>query len=140
MAIWQFSFYLENPKNNKWNTDATLNKQIKDLSRILKRTKGWIDSVDFYGKEDETCISVVYVGEKIEEINFRLDLRTLDVDLFNNIWQFIESLECEELFISDKIIPANREAIIEEIKNSVAIAFLKNPQAFMEKLSQTNAG
>jgi len=136
MAIWQFDFYLGNLKKEIINDEKRFKEIIDNISGLLKKSIGWTESTDFYGNNDETCIQFAWENGEIADIRIRLDLRTLDKNLFNVIFKFIQDTECGNLIIIDEIIPIDKNKLLHKIRNSKEYSFVKNPNEFIKEIHE----
>ena len=101
MALWQFDFYivprercvivedLENEDILSWKQDNISSIEIDFLEKEIC----WTEDIVQYGKADETCIQFLYEDEVLEEINCRLDLRSLSKKMLEKILDYVEKIE-----------------------------------------------
>lgn len=138
MAIWQFNCYII-PKTN-CVTELELNDDIlswkkEELSLIeidfLEKTKSWTEDVIQYGKEDETCVQFFLIDNFTEEINCRLDLRSLSKKILEDILNYIKQIDGMILY-KNKIYPPNIVEVLELIKKSEANKFCQNHRAYFD--------
>ena len=165
MAIWQYSLLVipkesitENYncifKNNKtkylpktesfWtNTNLDIFKIVAEIDKLVKRAD-W-STEDYYGwkgksdNEDNDChISLNNNTNKITEFIFRVDLREK-----SNVEKFLYGLVniCAEnelvlLNLKGEILEPKIEIIIENLKKSNAVSFLKNPNEYIKNLAE----
>lgn len=141
MALWQFDFYivprercvivedLENEDILSWKQDNISSIEIDFLEKEIC----WTEDIVQYGKADETCIQFLYEDEVLEEINCRLDLRSLSKKMLEKILDYVEKIE-GMIFYEGKIYAPQIDEIIELMKSSKANKFCQNPVNFLEEL------
>lgn len=141
MAIWQFQFYIIPRINSEIEIkeDELLSWKKKNISFVkiefLERKASWTEKIVQFGKEDETCIQFLYEDDILEEINCRLDLRSLSKKMLETILNFVKEID-GMIFYKDEIYLPKFDSIIEIIKNSNASKFCQNPTNFLEDLSK----
>lgn len=141
MALWQFDFYivprercvivedLENEDILSWKQDNISSIEIDFLEKEIC----WTEDIVQYGKADETCIQFLYEDEVLEEINCRLDLRSLSKKMLEKILDYVEKIE-GMIFYEGKIYAPQIDEIIELMKSSKANKFCQNSVNFLEEL------
>lgn len=143
MAIWQFSCMVipRGRELNEYTKEQLISWEGINLSgstsefldNILPIAKSWSKDIDQYGKNDCTCIEIVYDDNQIEEINCRLDLRDLSKDLLIRIIEYIKEINGEILY-SGNIYPADITTIVDLMKKSDAAKFCNNPRLYFEEV------
>lgn len=143
MAIWQFSCMVipRGRELNEYTEEQLISWKGINLSvstseflhNILPKTKSWSKDIDQYGKNDSTCIEIVYDDNQIEEINCRLDLRDLSKDLLVRIIEYIKEINGEILY-SGNIYPADITTIVDLMKKSDTAKFCNNPRLYFEEV------
>lgn len=93
---------------------------------FLECEKSWSTDIVQYGNIDETCLEFIYDKDKLEEINCRLDLRTLTKHDFIQIIDYVKSIGAYFL-VDDKIYPPKFESMIPIMKQSKANQYCKSP-------------
>lgn len=132
MAIWQFQCNIIPLRENidKLSRDEMIT--WKGISQpvinidFLEREKSWSTDIVQYGKTDETCIEFYYDKDKLEEIDCRLDLRTLTKHNLIQIIRYVQSIGACFL-VDDKVYPSQLEIMITVMKQSRANQYCKNP-------------
>ena len=99
MAIWQFQCFIIPFRKNadKLGKDEMISwKNVEKplmYPDFLKCEKSWSIDIVQYGHIDKTCIEFIYDKGKLEEINCRLDLRTLTKHNLACIVEYVQSIE-----------------------------------------------
>ena len=142
MAVWQFQCNIIPRRENidKLSHDKMIS--WKDMPQpiviidFFERKKSWSTDIIQYGSIDETCIEFIYDKNKLEEINCRLDLRTLTKSNFIKIIEYVQSIGACFL-VGDKIYLPELESMKAVIEQSKANQYCKSPLAYFESLGQT---
>lgn len=141
MAVWQFHCNIIPLRQNidKISRDEMIT--WKDISQpvinidFLERENGWSTDIVQYGKTDETCIEFFYDKDKLEEIDCRLDLRTLTKHNLMQIVKYVQSIGACFL-VGDKVYPPQLEIMIEVMKQSRANQYCNNPLEYFISIDQ----
>lgn len=141
MAVWQFQCNIIPLRQNieKISRDEMIT--WKDISHpvihidFLERKKSWSTDIVQYGKLDETCIEFFYDEDKLEEIDCRLDLRTLTKHSLLQIVEYVQSIGACFL-VENKVYLPQLEIMIEVIKQSEANQYCKNPLEYFISINQ----
>jgi hypothetical protein len=93
----------------------------------------WTEFSQSWGSDNEDRITVAVENDIVADIVIRLDLRNLNMILINSLIKFCE----KNKFIffspeSKKFIECNLQDLLNEIKNSRKMVFVKNPEKFFE--------
>lgn len=131
MAIWQFQCNIIPLRGNinALNFDEIISWQ--NNITFLERKKSWSENIIQYGNIDETCIEFIYGKGALEEINCRLDLRTLSKENLIQILEYIQNIgAC--FIVENKIYSPDLEKIIPVIKQSKAYQYCKNPLEYIK--------
>ncbi|MDO7086265.1 hypothetical protein WNY51_04270 [Pseudocolwellia sp. AS88] len=156
MAIWQFSIVFipaQWAEDNKFKTDSlygedgfetshvwSRNAGKKDFetsfNSILPKAESWSDEIDIWGNAKTNDLTIFREGNKIQCIQFRLDLRDKVLGLTKSIINSAISLNCV-LFIPSKkvIIKPNIFELKKYITQSSAAKYIENPEAFLRGLA-----
>ena len=141
MAVWQFQCNIIPLRENidKLSRDEMIS--WKDISQpitspdFLEREKSWSTDIVQCGNIDETCIEFIYDKDKLEEINCRLDLRTLTKHDLIQIIDYVKSIgAC--FFVNDEIYPSKLESMIPIVKQSRANQYCKSPLEYFKSFNQ----
>lgn len=141
MAVWQFQC---NIIPMRVDVDGLSHDEIiswKNVYRkpheivFLQREKSWSKDIVQYGNSEETCIEFIYVHNKLEEINCRLDLRSLTKQNFISLIEYVQEIEAM-FFVEGMIYPPKADIMIEVIKNSKANQYCKNPIGYIRGLGE----
>jgi len=143
MAIWQFEF------NIIHKTKQNLNKSSHDFSdkvisweeckleetSILKLVsqfpieKSWCKDIVQYGNKDKTYLEFCYEKNVLVEILCRIDLRNIEKEEFNVIFDFI-NMNDALIFYNEIIYNISKNDLINLITESDAYKFCKAPREF----------
>lgn len=147
MAIWQVNCYIIPNKNailfSNTEDERILcwGKQNQNIEKIdfIKKEKSWSNEISQYGKDSETCIEFLYENDILQEINCRLDVRSLSKKVLQSILDYTEKIDGLILY-ENKIYSPNIVEIIELIKKSRANKFCENPEKFLiENFDKNNS-
>lgn len=139
MAVWQFQCNIvplrENIDMLSHNEMISWHDVSQPISEIdfLEREDSWSIDIVQYGNIDETCIEFIYEKNKLEEINCRMDLRTLTKYNLIQIVDYVKSVGACFL-IDDKIYLPDLENIIPIIKQSTANLYCKSPLEYLNSI------
>lgn len=139
MANWQFQCFIVPLIENadKLRDDEIISWKNVEKPLIypdfLECRKSWSSDIVQYGNIDETCIEFIYDKGKLEEINCRLDLRTLTKNNLARIVKYVQNIEACFL-VNDKICLPELEMIILFMKQSKANQYCKSPSEYMKKV------
>lgn len=141
MAVWQFQCNIIPLRENidKLSRDEMIT--WKEISQpvinidFLEREKSWSTDIVQYGKADETCIEFYYDKDKLEEIDCRLDLRTLTKHNLIQIVKYVQSIRACFL-VDDKVYPPQLEIMIAVMKQSRANQYCKNPLEYFISINE----
>lgn len=139
MAVWQFQCNIVPLRKN--NDMLSHNEMISwhDVSQpiseidFLEREESWSIDIVQYGNIDETCIEFIYKKNKLEEINCRMDLRTLTKYNLIQIVDYVKSVGACFL-VDDKIYLPDLENIIPILKQSTASLYCKSPLEYLNSI------
>ncbi|MDE6470104.1 MAG: hypothetical protein K2L19_03685, partial [Eubacterium sp.] len=98
MAIWQFQCNIIPKRNNynKLSRDEIISwRDIQSKPYkidFLDYKESWSKNITQYGNIDETCIELISFNGEVEEINCRLDLRSLTKHKLSQIVEYVESI------------------------------------------------
>ena len=107
-------------------------------SILSRNTQAWMSAeVLSWGHEDENDVSVSVENSVIEEIGCRFDTRNIDVELLKWFIDFAD--KSDFLFVIDgnkanekRVIEPKPSIVFEELDNSKAMLFSKDPKKFFE--------
>lgn len=141
MAAWQFQCYIiPLTKNNRLNHDEIVSwnnvEQPLIYPDFLQCGKSWSPNIVQYGDIDKTCIEFIYDEDRIEEINCRLDLRTLTGHVLIQIIEYVQNIDACFL-INDIICMPELEIIMPLMKQSRAYQYCKNPLEYLKNIEQS---
>lgn len=143
MALWQFDCYLV-PKQKiatceMLDKDEVLSWDACNISSIdidfLEKQESWAQDIVQYGKDNETCIRLLYENGLIQEISCRFDLRSLSKKLLEQVLSFCLKMG-GLIYYEGKIYPPSSNEIVELMKSSKANKFCQNPTKYLEETSE----
>lgn len=141
MAVWQFQCNIIPTRVNmeKLSRDEVLSwKDVLHPSheiKFLEKEKSWSKDIIQYGKSDETCIEFIYIDNMLDEIDCRLDLRSLTKTKFISLIEYVQEIGAMFL-VGDMIYSPQMEVILESMKNSKANQYCKNPMDYILSLNE----
>lgn len=142
MATWQFQCNIVPARDNieKLGRDEIISwKDVPHPTydiKFLEEAKSWSKDIVQYGKIDETCIEFIYNKGKLEEINCRLDLRSLTKQKFVFLIEYVQKIEALFL-VGDMVYPPKIEMMVEVMKRSEANKYCENPMEYFLSLDST---
>lgn len=109
------------------------------FGEILPPTPSWSSDLTQFGKEDETCIQVWRGNGEVSSIKARIDLRSVSIDIIENIVAAALLLQCR-LYLPEGhgVIEPEVDLLVSELRQSDAAAFVENPKGFLMKLHVKN--
>jgi hypothetical protein len=159
MAIWQFrvdlipekqirSRYTAMPttmtesmvEDFPWWIDAQPVRGFEaGIDKILPEAPSWSESMRIWGNERSDTACVCYVDEKkdkVELVEFRIDVRKLSPNLVREICKFAERLECVLVTSDYRVLVPDESTVLRAIDNSTAKRFLEDPVSTLRGLDQ----
>ncbi|MCM1179690.1 MAG: hypothetical protein NC347_05510 [Clostridium sp.] len=101
---------------------------------FLPRQTSWSNSIIQYGNLEGDCIEFLLSDKRqVEEIECRLDIRCITKEKLERVLRYINQIEAD-IYMDGKIISPQMEKIISLIRDSPAMKFCIDPQAFLEAL------
>jgi hypothetical protein len=148
MAIWQFDCmvipedreknYIDIDKYISWIGINIPEDAFTFLSNHLPVEKSWSNVIKQYGKRDSTCIEIFLLGNEVEEIRCRFDLRNISKSLLINILEFINMID-GKMYFNDNTYDTNVKDVVEFMRNSDAARFCNNPIEYLQNLDITTS-
>ncbi len=156
MATWQFSVVLipaSWAEENSYSSSALYDDEGYDtecawkgrqpesgfkavLGDILPPSKSWHEELLTWGNEKEHDIQVWFENETIDGIQIRLDLNQTLNEMIVKVVKSAKALDCALFFPELKsVAEANEFELKGAIKNSNAAKFVRNPQEFLNEIS-----
>ncbi len=127
--------------NVKW-----WDKEQVDFGAFEKRILSFADKVEWtkkfkdggsYGDNDTNDISIrMDETGQLAEFSFRIDLREIDKDFFNNVLTILKDLDTLLLDRQGNLFEPTHESLTDSIKKSNAFKFVTNPTDFLDKLGK----
>lgn len=139
LAIWQFQCFIvpfiKNADKLRRGEKISWKNVEKPLiyPDFLECGESWSTDIVQYGNIDETCIEFIYDKGTLEEINCRLDLRTLTKHNLVRIVEYVQSIKACFL-IDDEICLPDLELIISFMKQSKANQYCKSPLEYIKNI------
>lgn len=145
MAIWQFDFMIipKGKKNQNGNFDETISwhgyhidlNRILILSENLPVLKSWNNDIIQLGEIDQTCLEILKSGDEIQEIQCRLDLRTITEETLIKIIDVIKCINAD-IFYENHIYEVSLKNLMRLIDNSDTARFCYNPKEFFSNIKK----
>lgn len=142
MAIWQFQCNIIPTRVNidRLSRDEVISwKGVSQPSheiKFLEQEKSWSKDIIQYGKLDETCIEFIYIDNMLDEIQCRLDLRSLTKIKLISLIEYVQEIGAMFL-VGDMIYLSKIEDILESMKHSKANQYCKNPVDYILSLNES---
>ena len=147
MAVWQFQIELvpkavaeanslragmvlteEQRESVVWWKDQRLPVTLlRDVEKMLPSGKTWSKDLEVLGSLETSCLTILREGESLVEVQFRFDLLETAV-------QFSRDLQCWLISEGGKVIEPGLSALKDEIRESTAFQFVKDPLSFLSRL------
>ncbi len=154
MAVWQFRIELapkavaeanslcagmvltqEQRESIVWWRDQRLPVTLlHDVEKMLPPGKAWSKDLEAFGSLDTSCLTIMREGESLVEVHFRFDLREVAIELLETAVQFSRDLQCWFISEGGKVIEPDLSALKDEIRESSAFQFVKDPLSFISRL------
>ena len=141
MAIWQFYCNIVSVTRSidKLSHDEMISWWDIPQPRLdidfLQREESWTKNIIQYGDIDGTCILFIYHENNLDEIQCRMDLRTISKSMFDNIIAYVQSIKACFL-IEDKIYPPETESIVKVMMQSKAYQYCQNPLEYFKSFEE----
>ena len=141
MAIWQFYCNIVSAAKSidKLSHDEMISWRDMPQPRLdidfLQREESWAKNIVQYGNIDETCILFIYHEKNLDEIQCRIDLRTISKSMFDKIIAYVQSIEACFL-IENKIYPPETEVIVKVMMQSKAYQYCQNPLEYFQSFEE----
>ena len=135
MAAWQFHCNIVPARDNIEELSRDEITSWKDVPHpthdieFLEKAKSWSGDIIQYGNIDETCIEFIFDKDKLEEINCRLDLRSLTKQKFASLIEYVQTIGALFL-VGDIVYPPKIEIMVEVMKRSEANQYCQNPMEY----------
>ncbi|PIE85436.1 hypothetical protein CSA08_02025 [Candidatus Gracilibacteria bacterium] len=129
MALWQFDFNILLSKQIRCDS---LMGDIEDIfGPIFDKSKSHID---FGSYETDRC-TVYITGDFINDIECRLDLRTISAQKISELLKLVKKHDLKISVVEEEIVEENE--FLERINTSTSMKFVKEGNAFFEKINHT---
>lgn len=154
MAVWQFQIELvpravaeanslragmvlteEQRESIVWWRDRRLPVTLlRDVEKMLPSGRAWSKDLEVRGSLDTSCLTILREGESLVEVHFRFDVREVSIELLETAVQFSRDLQCWLITDDGKVIEPALAKLKEEIRESSAFQFVKDPLSFISRL------
>lgn len=156
MAIWQVKLRLiptnalrakfgtmpitipQNLADDSWSSDVQPRPGLEaSIDTVLPRANSWSEDMLIWGDERGDAAIVCYDNDrKVEDIEFRVDVRRLSPALVGRICDLAKELECMLLLTrSGQLIAADDQALLAAIHHSTAKKYLNDPVSTLLDIS-----
>ena len=145
MAIWQFYCNIVSVTKSidKLSHDEMISWRDMPQPRLdidfLQQEESWAKNIVQYGNIDETCIQFIYHEDNLDEIQCRIDLRTISKPMFDKIIAYVQNIEACFL-IEDKIYPPETESIVKTMMQSKEYQYCQNPLEYFKSFEEAGGG
>jgi len=160
MAIWQFrlDFVPEKAVRSRYSAlPATMTENMAEdfpwwsdiqpplgfevwIDAILPQIPSWSESMRIWGNERSDTACVCYVEEnknRVELIEFRVDVQKLSSGFVKQICDLAQRLECVLVTSDHRVLVPDKSAVLRAIDNSTAKKFLEDPISTLRGLDQS---
>jgi len=127
MAIWQADFRLVFPQ-------PLARDHRTQLSAILAPGKSWFPDLETWGAEDSHRIDIWHRNGQPQKGNMRLDLRSPDPVLLEQILSWVRSNGVELLDEAGRKVEPNIGELSLALRGSKAFRFVENPDLYLRRL------
>ncbi len=158
MAIWQYTVFLL-PKKEVNKKFGNLCKRVEES--FLENFVGWntypqeavhqllvknfgppqityCDSI-LFGNDAGSCVNLIVKDNALEDVTIRLDLREpvkLHIEAILHLSDLLDGIFVSPEF---EVFKCDKETLVNSIKKSDALRFVKSPQKFFDSLSIKNS-
>ena len=141
LALWNFSFYIINEKNEKligineeellsWKNITIDSKSMKKLVQVFAEHES-LGGIIRLGSEEKTNIEFLFENNCLLEIQANIDLRNMTIEELNCILDFMNSNDAV-IFCYGRIYRSDRNELTKLLKGSNAYRFCENPIKFFQ--------
>lgn len=106
---------------------------LSDVKKMLPSGKSWSKDLEVLGNLETSCLEIWRERGLPVEVYFRFDVRQLSVELLETAVRFCRDLECWLITDSGKVIEPIFSVMKEEIGESPAYQFVKDPINFISR-------
>lgn len=153
MAAWQFIFYIV-PRIEIEKEYGRIPTSVEET--FLEEFIGWKDVLSdrlkaileesfgserqlsygptIFGDEDSSCVKLLFSDVTLEDVTVRLDLRSSVEKQIKGSVSLCKILDGIFITSGFKIVDCSENALIEAIRGSKALEFVKDPQVFLDSL------
>ena len=111
----------------------------RQIDLILPQMKSWSESMRMWGTKGSDDAHVGYVDESekvVEDIQFRVDARTISPDLVRRICILAKYLGCALMTSDYEILAPDESMVLSAINNSIAKKFVDDPVSTLKSLDR----
>jgi hypothetical protein len=153
MAAWQYTFFIV-PKSEIEKKYQGMPSSVDE--NFINESIGWervaVGTIEailaksfgpgrqssygpvVFGKEDLSCVKLLFNGSILEEVTVRLDMREEVADQIKDTIKLCKQLDGVIVTTERKTIRDDEDQLISAIKESAAIKFVKDPRRFFDTL------
>ncbi|MBS1809053.1 MAG: hypothetical protein JST84_12895 [Acidobacteria bacterium] len=123
----------------KWWEGGSLPSNIlTTLDTFFPRITHWHKNTQGWGREDSDFIEITFTNEDLSDIFIRIDVRNINLNFLKKITELAKNCNCFLVSMEWlKIITPNVSLLLEDIKDSAANRFAKNPDEFFDELARS---
>jgi hypothetical protein len=140
MAVWQATFHLV-PRDAPsvpelaWSGRETPRAVDELCDAVLPRARHWGQDAKLWGDHQSHCIEAYYVGQALDSIQVRLDLRAPNCHIIaQELVSIARALQCDLVSSPTLRIAADNEAMAGALEGSPAMRFVKDPVFFLNRV------
>jgi hypothetical protein len=111
----------------------------QQINLILPQMDSWSTKMRMWGRKHSDDAHVIYEDDsktKVIEISFRIDARSLSLDLVRRICTLTNQLKCVLLAAEYKILLPDESMVVAAINDSTAKRFVEDPETTLRGLDQ----
>lgn len=120
-----------------WRRQALPMPALQCLAEVFPPGKTWTKDLAVYGDLEKSCLSILSDEGVLSEMQLRFDLRTLTREELLVVIEFCRLAAALLITDENKIIEPTSNAVINEIRQSPAYRFVKDPEGFLSALSKS---
>lgn len=102
------------------------------LEAVLPEKRSWNSEIRIWGDDETDDIQVFFDGDRIEGIQFRIDVRNVSVDRITKICAVARQFDWLLTSRRGAIIQPTPTAVISAISTSEAAKFISDPLAYLQ--------
>ncbi|WP_043606651.1 hypothetical protein [Novosphingobium sp. Rr 2-17] len=113
-------------------SNEDMSKLFGWLESLLPEKASWSKDLRIWGDEKTDDVQVSFAGEKIEFVQFRINVGNLSLALVSGICAIARNLDCVLASRQGAIVRPTSEAVVRAVLQSPATRFVRDPKAYLE--------